>query len=57
MIDGETIFILSLPAYSAANVETHMFNAPFAAAAAEPPKIGSSPMIPLVKVIEPFSVR
>ena len=33
------------------------FSAPFAAAAAEPPKIGSSPMIPLVKVIEPFSVR
>ena len=34
-----------------------MFNAPLAAAAQEPDKIGSSPMMPLVRVIDPFSVK
>ncbi len=56
-MDGETILILSFPAYSAANVETHILSAPLAAAAQEPAKIGSSPMMPLVRVIEPFSVK
>ena len=44
-MDGDTIFILNFPAYSAANVETHMLRAPFAAAAQEPAIIGSSPII------------
>ena len=51
------MLIRSLPAYSAAKVDTHIFRAPFAAAAHAPARRGSSPMMPLVNVIDPFSLK
>ena len=51
------MLIRSLPAYSAAKVDTHIFRAPFAAAAHAPERRGSSPMMPLVNVIDPFSLK